>query len=145
MYQHRKTLSEVLTTSSAEVLSDTEIPELLEACQKSGSLHLTFSETPDMAQAGGQILVDGATVSWNLEPDGYTLSMPSSLAAGSHTVSFGDGPFDLAGNALDIDESLTFTANANQHIWSAPLPQERSESAIDNPFGFKGLPVDEAC
>ena len=131
------------STSSAEVLADTQMPELLEACQKSGSLHLTFSETPDLSEAANQILVDGATVSWNLESDGYTLSMPSSLAAGSHTVSFEDGPFDLAGNALDLDETLTFTANANQHIWAKPLPQERAESAIDNPFGFKGLPVDE--
>ncbi len=131
------------STGSAQVVADTESPELLEACQKSGSLHLTFSETPDMGSAADQILVDGATVPWNPEPDGYTLSMPSSLAAGSHTVSFGDGPFDLAGNALDIDETLTFTANANQHIWAAPLPQERSESAIGNSFGFKGLPADE--
>ena len=125
------------SSTGLQVLHDSASPELKHACNSSGTLELTFSETPDLASAASQIQLNGTTTTWSLAVDGYTLVHTGPALSGEQTLSFGTGAFDLSGNALTATESITFQADQS-HIWSKPEP-----SAIGNRYGFKGLPIDE--
>lgn len=135
--------------TGTSVVLDTAPPALLEACLEAGKLCLELSETPDLAAASAAILLDGSAIAWTLRADGYTLESTAPIAAGTHTLTFTAGTLDLAGNALAALPPIDFDAT-DTHLWSAPRPGELGiqpgeyavRSAVGNPFGFKGLPVD---
>lgn len=139
------------SATGTELVRDTAAPKLVEACIKNGNLQLVFSETPDEAQGTSQLLIDGATATWALLTDGYTLELVDALGAGDHTLTFGSGPFDLAGKGIADPPTppLTIDGSAIQkHIWGT-FPGEIKENepdperpSIGNPFGFHGLPSD---
>ena len=135
--------------TGTQVVTDTATPELLEACIVGGKLRLTFSETPDTTTAPNEILLDGTTTTWTALADGYTLETTTAITAGSHTVTFGTGSFDLDGKSLAATGQLDFQST-DTHIWAAPYPGEigklpnefAARSTANNPFGWKGRPVD---
>ncbi|MDY7093844.1 MAG: Ig-like domain-containing protein [Acidobacteriota bacterium] len=78
------------------VFHDTAPPKVEEVVVHEGHLEIQFSERPDVATTGA-IQVDGQPLTWNLEPDGYTLRATSPLPAGSSSLTISPSLQDLAG------------------------------------------------
>jgi len=150
-----QTVSFAWSSTGTLVVDDLADPRLEDACVRNGKLQLTFSETPNMDWAPDALLLDGATTTWTLQPDGYTLEQSGTLSTGSHELALTQDPFDLAEKVLaDLEDeehrTQTFEMPAgggHVHVYSLPLPGEQSSSTIGsvvgNVYGFQGLPYDK--
>ena len=109
-----------------------------------GHLEVELSERVDAASLAS-VAVDGAGISWSETQGGRVFRSQSALPSGSHTVQLGSGVVDLAGLPLSGSVSESFTVAAGEARWvhRSPIAQEVDASTVDNPFGFKGLPLDE--
>ncbi|MGB6639203.1 MAG: RHS repeat-associated core domain-containing protein, partial [Thermoanaerobaculia bacterium] len=141
-----------------EVLFDDTPPRLEQVFLRAGHLDLVFSEEPDLAGAGAALQIDGQSVGWILEEDRYTLRTAVALELGSHQLTVGTTPLDLAGHGLaepfeiafevhEVPEecppdALCATTSAPALLYEAPDPREISTSAAGNDFGFHGLQHD---
>jgi len=126
------------------LVHDDVAPEIEQVCVTSGGiLEVSLSEPPDLAAASALFQLDGATVTWSLDADGYTLRTTGAVTAGVHTLSAGTGaPLDLAGLGLSAPWSETFTVSATAPetlVYSTPYPGLSAASTVGNAFGFHGL------
>ncbi|MEM7483496.1 MAG: RHS repeat-associated core domain-containing protein, partial [Acidobacteriota bacterium] len=120
-------------------------PEIRHVLVRNGRLEVQFTETPDLAAATDALQLNSAAVTWELSPDGYTLTTADALPAVSHTLTVGTGALDLAGNGLTETFSVTInplTVSGTGFVFEEPDPREVAVTTTRNPYGFQGLPVD---
>ncbi|NJL27793.1 MAG: hypothetical protein HC897_07795 [Thermoanaerobaculia bacterium] len=128
------------------VLLDTANPEIDEVRLSDGHLEVSFTEQPDVTAAAAALRIDGATVSWSLLPESYTLRSEQPLAAGAHGIRIEQGaPLDLAGKGVGqtFEQSFTFDGvQAIAAIFEAPDPREVPLETLANRLTFQGRPYD---
>ena len=128
------------------LVRDDVAPEIEQVCVTTGGvLEVSLSEPPDLASASALFQLDGAAVTWALDPDGYTLLTTAAVSSGAHTLSAGTEPLDLAGLGLATAWSESFSVSATSPetlVYSAPSPGLSSASTVGNEMGFHGLAHD---
>jgi RHS repeat-associated protein len=127
------------------VVQDTVPPRVEQVLVRQGHIEVELSEEPDLTAAASGLQVNGQTVAWTLGEDRYTLKSASAFALGTHELAISTAPLDLAGLGLAelFEEDVTVSAGLLRSLISRrPDPRQVSTSAAENPFGFKGLPVD---
>jgi RHS repeat-associated protein len=130
------------SAGSPAVLHDTAPPKVEEVVVHEGHLEIEFSERPDVATTGA-IQVDGQPLTWNLEPDGYTLRATSPLPAGSSSLTISPSLQDLAGTALPETFTADLTGFTTETVvYEGPHPDRVAPQALGNLFGYHGRPVD---
>ncbi len=126
------------------LLADSTAPRLEEICLEAGELRIEFSEEVDPARAAEVLRLDGSALAWAPSEDRYSLLAP--VAAGSHTLTLGAEPLDLAGLGLGEPRSFTFRVDPGERrqVFTAPDPRTSLASTVGNRFGFHGLRHDPA-
>jgi RHS repeat-associated protein len=123
------------------ILSDAIPPRLEEICSQGEVLKLAFSEPVSAALAAAAFEIDGDSVIWQSENDGFVLR--TMLPGGAHVLTASGSPLDLAGLGLAPASSRNFTIDDQARgIYEAPFSGEAAQSAVGNVFGFQGLPED---
>ncbi|NJL27192.1 MAG: hypothetical protein HC897_04530 [Thermoanaerobaculia bacterium] len=134
------------TGTAAQILLDTANPQIDEVKLSDGHLEVSFTEQPDAAAAAAALRIDGASVSWSLLPESYTLRSEQPLAAGAHVIRIEQGaPLDLAGKGIPQTFEQSFTVDGVQPIaaiFEAPDPREVPLETLANRFTFQGRPYD---
>jgi RHS repeat-associated protein len=131
---------------SDAVVQDTVLPRVEQVLVRAGHLEVELSEEPDLTAAASALQVDGQAVAWTLDEDRYTLKSVSALAPGAYELTISTASLDLGGLGLaelyekDVAVSAGLLISA---VSRRPDPRQVSTSAAGNPFGFKGLPVDQ--
>ena len=104
-------------------------------------LEVEISETPDLATATSSILVEGATLSWTLLADGYTLRSTTEVAVGLHTLEIGVGLLDLQGQPLPQPETMPLEIaeeGSSRIVFASVSTEITASSTVGNAFGFQG-------
>jgi RHS repeat-associated protein len=123
------------------ILSDAIPPRLEEICSQGEVLKLAFSEPVSAELAAAAFEIDGDSVIWQSENDGFVLR--TMLPGGAHELTASGSPLDLAGLGLAPASSRNFTIDDQARgIYEAPFSGEAAQSAVGNVFGFQGLPED---
>ena len=138
-------LFQALTWPSGEaVLADTTAPQLESVCVTAdGRIEIVASEILDSATLSA-ITVDGGTLTWTPIGDGRAIHS-AVLSQGNTTLDIPTTVTDLVGLGLAEGLNETFDVEAGQvaALFSRLPSGELATSAVGNPFGFKGLPLDE--
>jgi len=127
------------------VLVDMAAPEVEAVRVKAGILEIELSEEADLASAAVAITLDSQTVTWTLASDRYTLIADTALAEGTHQLEISTSALDLDSQGLAQVFMASFEhseAEPDQLVFEASEPREIASSAVDNRFGFHGLPRD---
>ncbi|NJL29142.1 MAG: RHS repeat-associated core domain-containing protein, partial [Thermoanaerobaculia bacterium] len=129
-----------------QILLDTANPQVDEVRLSDGHLEVSFTEQPDATAAAAALRIDGASVSWSLLPESYTLRSEQPLAAGAHVIRIEQGaPLDHAGKGVLQTFEQSFTVDGVQPIaaiFEAPEPREVPLETLANRFTFQGRPYD---
>jgi len=129
-----------------EVLLDTQAPTVAVVIVRDGVLEIELTEEVDLASATSAIEIEGATTTWTMAADRYTLVSDTALASGAHVLSIGNGLVDLAGTAFAEAFTGTVVVDAEapqQIVYRRPDPRDIQKSTtIGNRFAFHGLPID---
>jgi len=132
-------------SQTVTVLTDQAAPTVEKVLVKDGHLEINFSERVDPSMAGSAIQVNGASQSWSVQQDTYTLQSDAVLPMGTNTVSIQAGAaLDLFGNGLAEAFAADFDISSavNQEVYSAPDPEVAPWQANVNRFLFQGRPMD---
>ncbi|MCP3962974.1 MAG: RHS repeat-associated core domain-containing protein [bacterium] len=125
------------------VLVDTQAPAIAVVVARSGIVEIELTEEVDLAAAATAIELDGATTTWSLPEDRYTLIAETALDTGAHSLTIDTQPLDLAGTGLAESFSATIVVDSEvpqQIVYRRPDPRETPSSATGNRLGFHGLP-----
>ena len=138
-------LFQSLTWPTGEaVLADTTAPQLESVCVTAdGRIEIVASEILDSATLSA-ITVDGGTTTWTPIGDGRAMHS-AVLSPGNTTLDIPTTVTDLVGLGLAEGLNETFDVEAGQvaALFSRLPSGELATSTVGNPFGFKGLPLDE--
>jgi RHS repeat-associated protein len=129
--------------ASDAVVQDNKPIQLERVAVHDGYLEIELSEEPDLATTTA-ILVDGATATWTLGDDHYTLRSSGVLSQGTHAFTIGTSLADLNGGTLAqaFTTSISVADKGNQAVFEAIDPRETQVSTVGNLYGYQGLPVD---
>ena len=113
---------------------------------KQGSFEIQFRETIDPVVANATILLDGQTIPWTAQDDGYTLSADQrDFSATTHTLQIGPALIDLAGTSLVQPFSTNVTTGgADKIVYEAPNERVVASPPTGNLAGFQGHIMDPA-
>jgi RHS repeat-associated protein len=125
------------------VLQDNKPIQLQRVAVHDGIVEIELSEEPNLVTTSA-IQIDGATATWVLGDDRYTLKSANPFAPGSHALAIGTTLADLNGGTLAeaFTANLSVAVHENRAVFEAPDPREIAASTIGNLFGFQGLPMD---
>ncbi|MEO8195271.1 MAG: RHS repeat-associated core domain-containing protein [Thermoanaerobaculia bacterium] len=127
------------------VKEDTAAPRVELVTAKQGSFELQFRETIDPVVADATILLDGQTIAWTANDDGYTLTPTNAISATTHTLQIGPALIDLAGNSLAAPFSASITTGgADKIVYEAPNERVVATPPTGNLAGFQGHLMDPA-
>ena len=126
-------------------IDDTTPPRVDLLLTRVGEIELGFSEEIDPQVASATILLDGATLTWLAQPDGYTLKPQGAISATTHTLQIGTNLTDKGGVSLaePFTHSIT-TGAADQIAYERPDPRITPTSTLDNLASFQGHITDPA-
>ncbi len=127
------------------VLDDTAAPRV-EAIRLVGrKVEIELSEEPDLATVEAAVTAPGQSLTWTLDPDGYTLRSNEALDDPPVTITVGMALTDLAGTTLAAPLSAIAPALTQEaSLYLAPDPRETPASTVGNRAGFQGLEKDPA-
>ena len=125
------------------VLQDGAPPEVESILTRSGYLEIAFSEEVNLATAQAGIEIDGSTVAWEPEADGYHIKTVDPLPAGAQTLTIGTTVQDLAGTPLaagmTIDLGSPIASAATSSVPVASTASGVSTSAANSLSPARGL------
>jgi len=127
------------------MIFDTVSPRVELILVRDGVLEIEFSEETDPALAAAEILVGGASNTWSLKADRYTLVATTPLPVGTHELRITSGAIDLAGSGLEsvfVGEVTVDPAKPEIVVYENPDVRAIDQSAVDNVDGFHGFPWD---
>ena len=125
-----------------EIVEDLAAPRLDRICViTDGRVEIELTEEISTVSANAEIEIDGVSVIWTVDPDGYVLRSQDPLGPGSYQLSIGTGSLDLSGKGLSGGHSETFTVTLGKEavVYSAPFPGLVEVSTASNDFGYHGL------
>ena len=125
-----------------EIVEDMAAPRLDRICVTTdGRVEIELTEEISTASANTEIEIDGVSVIWTADPDGYVLRSQDPLGPGSYQLNIGTGSLDLSGKGLSVARSETFivTPGKESVVYSAPFPGLVEVSTTGNDFGYHGL------
>ncbi|NJL29551.1 MAG: hypothetical protein HC897_17525 [Thermoanaerobaculia bacterium] len=128
-----------------QLLQDTAGPKVDSVRLRGGVLEIELREPAELSSAEAALEIDGATATWTLAEDGYTLVAGEALTPGTHNLTIGIGALDLDGKGLvQVFAAVVIyqAAIPDAIVFEAPDPNEVNESTIGDRFGFHGLPRD---
>ncbi|HEX3553446.1 MAG TPA: Ig-like domain-containing protein [Thermoanaerobaculia bacterium] len=125
------------------VVQDDKPIQLQRVAVRDGFLEIELSEEPNLATTSA-IQIDGASITWALGDDRYTLKSTNPLTIGSHVLAIGTALADLNGSALAqaFTANVSVAAHENLAVFEAPDPRETAASTTGNLFGFQGHLLD---
>ena len=127
------------------VLDDTAAPRVDAIRLVGRRLEIELSEEPDLTTVEAAVAAPGQSLTWTLDPDGYTLRSNEVLDDTPVTLTVGTGLTDLAGTALAEPLSAIAPALTQEaSLYLAPDPRETPASTVGNRAGFQGLEKDPA-